>query len=73
MVVQIDENEWRQIKQENVDLRANLAKATAELIAVASYMPECWPDDTSAPEYVASLVAGTTDSPGHAENCECWR
>lgn len=65
MTVMINEAEWQKLKAERDALQAKLD-------AVMSYAPDCWEDSADPEDFVASLVSGTTTTPGHAADCDCW-
>lgn len=65
MAVMITESEWQKIKAEHEALKTKMN-------AILNYVPECWGDDPDPEKFIQSLVVGGTDTPGHAEDCDCW-
>jgi len=58
------------------DLLSDLqARHDDALQKILNQAPECWPDDDS-PEnafaFVDSLINGSTEQPGHADDCDCF-
>lgn len=79
MPVLINTMEWYRIKAKIEGLTAELSELReahdSTINDILNMAPQCWEDDVYAGaiavDFVKSLVEGTTEIPGHRNDCTC--